>query len=168
MGSFFSKDPEKQYQKLRTQAGDAAKQRNECAEKSKKAFLDGDHKAAKHWSEEKTKYEASMENANDKAANTIFDHNNQKHSPDTIDLHGLYKAEAMKLLAERVETCKKSKADHLIVVVGRGTHSKNGKKLEPATATFATKNGIEFERNVPRDGCITFRFSHGRSKCIIL
>lgn len=76
--------------------------------------------------------EQQMNEANKLAADVIYRRHNKGQSHGKIDLHGLYRKEAIEYLDQRVADVKKNGLRNLTVIVGNGLHSENGPKLKPA------------------------------------
>lgn len=108
------------------------------------AYANNDGHLAKQHSERAKYCRKLMEEANESAANMIFDINNENRSIDVIDLHGLYKAEAIAELKERINYAAKKGVSKLTVIVGQGHHSESGPILKPAVVEFASRNFIPF------------------------
>lgn len=154
--------PEKQAaldaaQKLRDKAGEEAKLRGECFEKSKKEFESGDKGKAKELSEEGHKHDEQMKKYNKEAADAFFAAHNKGRDQMTIDLHGLYVEEAMERLKARVEAI--GRKGTFIIIWGAGNHSEGGvRKIKPAVIDYLNAEKFKFEDDNPNHGCCTVFF----------
>lgn len=157
------KDPEtvkalEAAQKLRDQAGQEAKLRGECFDKSKKEFESGDKGKAKELSEEGKKHGALMEEYNKKAADAFFAANNKGRDDYSIDLHGLYVEEAVERVKQRFD--KIGRKGTLIIIWGAGNHSEGGvRKIKPAVIDILNSEKVKFDDDTPNHGCCTVYFS---------
>ena len=88
-------------------------------------------------------------------SNIIFTKNNFFKPITEIDMHGLYVGETINKLNYRIEEIMKTNHRSLVVIVGRGLHSRNGPKLKPAVIGYAQNRRIRFFVDSPRLGCIT-------------
>lgn len=155
--------PEKQKaldkaQELRNKAGEEAKLRGECFEKSKKEFESGDKGKAKELSDEGKEHGAKMEEFNRQAAEAFFNAHNMGNDLYTIDLHGLYVEEAVERVKERFE--KIGRKGTLVVIWGAGNHSEGGvRKIKPAILEILNSEKLVFDDDVPNHGCCTVYFS---------
>lgn len=155
--------PEKQKaldeaQALREKAGEEAKLRGECFEKSKKEYESGDKAKAKELSEEGKKHGAQMEDLNRQAANAFFNAHNMGNDLYTIDLHGLYVEEAVERVKDRFE--KIGRKGTLVIIWGAGNHSEGGvRKIKPAILDILNSEKLIFDDDVPNHGCCTVYFS---------
>lgn len=117
----------------RFRASEHAQKRGELLSQSQAAWNSGDKAAAKVLSEQGKAEGAAMEKANAEAAELYFNDNNKKHDEGTIDLHGLYVEEAIDRLEQRLTSCQKNGRAQLIIIFGKGNHSKDGvRKIKPA------------------------------------
>ena len=148
--------PEKQKaldkaQELRNKAGEEAKLRGECFEKSKKEFESGDKGKAKELSDEGKEHGAKMEEFNRQAAEAFFNAHNMGNDLYTIDLHGLYVEEAVERVKERFE--KIGRKGTLVVIWGAGNHSEGGvRKIKPAILEILNSEKLVFDDDVPNHG----------------
>lgn len=97
-------------------------------------------------------YPAQAEEYNWEAANIMHQINNHKSGRDWdhIDLHGLFKREAVPFIADSLEkfsdTCSAAIRNHgyLTVIVGKGIHSPRGPVIAPAIRDLLMDNGYEY------------------------
>lgn len=106
------------------------------------AVRSGDEGTAKEFYDEVKYCQNRMNEANDTAADLIFERNNENQPSHIIDLHRLFVNEAIVKLTVRVNNLLIRSKQELIVIVGRGHHSEHGPKLKNAVANFAIKNNI--------------------------
>lgn len=99
--------------------------------------------------------QANMKEANDDAADIIFEINNDTLPAHIIDLHRLFVSEAIIKLTDRVNYAVNRRMLQLIVIVGRGTHSDGGPKLNTAVANFASEHDIRYSSDPLNPGRIT-------------
>ncbi|ODV81143.1 DUF1771-domain-containing protein [Suhomyces tanzawaensis NRRL Y-17324] len=122
-----------EYKKLRDEADQLYKKRNQLSQESQLAFKSGDKQRAHELSEKAKSVLAQAERANQQAAEYVFRENNADSAADEIDLHGLYVKEAEFILQNRLAAAIRTNQSHLRVIVGKGLHSQNGiAKLKPA------------------------------------
>lgn len=131
----------------------------ECYNYSKIAYKKGEHKKGRKLSNLSKFYQRKMEEANQIAAKAIFDHNNNHHPKEIIDLHGLFVREAIRKLEDRITTATNENIKQIFVIVGRGLHSVGGPKIKPAVELFARDNLIPFGEEKFNPGCIILDLS---------
>ncbi|EGC39820.1 hypothetical protein DICPUDRAFT_26223 [Dictyostelium purpureum] len=95
----------------------------------------------------------------------IFKICNEGKNKYTIDLHGLFVAQSLKYLNERIYNLNKEKyTGTLVVITGKGNHSKdNLAKIKPSVKEFLKKNNFQFKE---MDG--SFSVSLDKSKVTLL
>lgn len=144
-------------QKIRDKAGEEAKLRGECYEKSQQEFKTGDKAKAKELSEEGKKHDELMKQYNKEAADAFFAAHNQGRDNMTIDLHGLYVEEAMERLKARIETI--GRKGTFVIIWGAGNHSEGGvRKIKPAVVDYLNGEKFQFDDDTPNHGCCTVYF----------
>lgn len=144
-------------QKIRDKAGEEAKLRGECYEKSKKEFESGDKGKAKELSEEGKKHDEMMKKYNKEAADAFFAAHNKGRDQMTIDLHGLYVEEAMERLKARIEAI--GRKGTFVIIWGAGNHSEGGvRKIKPAVVDYLNGEKFNFADDTPNHGCCTVYF----------
>ena len=147
----------------RFEASVHAKRRGELLSQSQAAWQAGDKAKAKQLSEEGKREGALMEAANLAACEAYFAGNNSKRGLGEIDLHGLHVDEAMRKLEERLGQCKAQRAEQLVVIVGRGNHSKDGVKIRPAMEKMLREHQLRVAVDSPNQGCLTIMFGAGQA-----
>ena len=148
----------------RFEASQHAQKRGELLSQSQEAFKRGEKALAAQLSAEGKKEGAEMERCNREAADLYFNDNNKKHDEGTIDLHGLYVQESIEKLEQRLTQCSKSGRSELIVIVGRGNHSKDGvRKIKPAIEKLMAQYKLRVAVDSPNAGCITVFFNDSAS-----
>ncbi|KAL0631644.1 hypothetical protein Q9L58_009480, partial [Maublancomyces gigas] len=144
---------EREYNRLRGLAGEEAQKRGRCFERSRAAYTSGDRAAAHTLSEEGKSHGAAMERYNVQARDYIFRANNAHQPADTIDLHGLYVAEAEEILQKRIGVAKSRGDDRLCVIVGRGVHSAGSvAKIKPAVEKILGQRGLDWQYEQGNEG----------------
>ncbi|XP_078154573.1 endonuclease NBR9-like [Carex rostrata] len=97
------------------------------------------------------------------AAEIIFNITNAKNNKFVIDLHGLHTSEAVGYVSQRLVQLNESNdtAQPLLVITGRGIHSRLGPKLPTAIKDFCDENGYYYKEGKPGTILvyITTRFS---------
>lgn len=150
------------YEQYRSDAVDHALQRNAMFQKAADAYLRGDGKLAREFSDRGHFHDEAMHAGHAKAARVIFDsrNTNNKVSPDghlSLDFHGLHRTEAAHILEEKLTelqaTATATATSHsggagggrnrgtrvntVDLVLGTGHHSTGGKPiLLPAVLEF--------------------------------
>lgn len=140
----FDSDDE-EYLEYRSEARYWAEQADEYFRLSRNVYSSGDCEMAEDYYELAKSCQKCMMEANDTAADVIFEINNQNRPSHVIDLHKLFVNEAIGKLTDRVNDAIKRSVLQLIVIVGRGNHSVGEPKLKEAVANFAFKNNIRYE-----------------------
>ncbi|AET37959.1 Smr domain-containing protein Ecym_2210 [Eremothecium cymbalariae DBVPG len=138
-GAFLSEErdynhaDDSEFKRLRDQADQAHKKRQQLSQQSQEAYKEGDGARAKELSEKAKKYLKEAERYNMQAAEYVFTENNADSKSDEIDLHGLYVKEAQWILQRRIASAVQNGESDLKVIVGKGLHSANGvAKIKPA------------------------------------
>ena len=112
---------------------------------------------AKELSEAGKQHQNKMKFLNEKASKAAFSHRNSSSDLGTIDLHGLYVAEAIATTEERIKLLRSKHPNikALVVVTGAGLHSENGvAKLKPAIEAMMTKHNVAVTPDRPNHGCL--------------
>lgn len=139
----------------RFQASVHAKKRGELAGQSQAAYQAGDKALAKKLSDQSKAEAAAMDRCNDEAEKLYFEGNNAKHDLHTIDLHGLYVSEAIERLEGRIKQCQAANMESLVVIVGRGNHSKDHiAKIRPRIEQLMRDHRLKVavDRSAAREG----------------
>ncbi|KAL7807395.1 DUF1771 domain-containing protein [Trichoderma aethiopicum] len=140
-------DVEREYDRLRDLARAEANKRNDCFERSRRAYEDGDGARAKALSNEGKAHDAKMREYNRQASEYIFRENNApgRVEPDSIDLHGQFVEEAERILEQRIRADQARGQTHLHAIVGRGNHSANHvQKLKPKVEELCRELGLRY------------------------
>ncbi|KAL1994705.1 hypothetical protein VTN49DRAFT_2175 [Thermomyces lanuginosus] len=150
-----ARDAEEEYDRLRNLARQEAQKRNECFDRSRRAYESGDGAAAKELSEQGKEHARLMDMYNKQASEFIFRENNApgRVDPDTIDLHGQFVEEAEEILEQRIRAARQRGDTHLHVIVGKGNHSVNHvQKLKPRVEQVCRDLGLRYhtEENAGR------------------
>lgn len=141
----------------RGEATRLAAEEQQLLQRTRNAYNSGDGAMAKCLSDKRKELQLLMEEANEKAANKIFEENNKNLSIDTIDLHGLYVREAIQKLSEHISNA--TNVQMMTVIVGQGRHSEGGPKIKPAVMQYAQDNHIPCYINFLNPGCINLDLS---------
>ncbi|KAI1423821.1 DUF1771-domain-containing protein [Xylaria sp. FL1777] len=118
-----------------------------CMRRAHEAYERGDGATAKHLSNEGKRHAAEADILFSKASDIIFEQNNPevRPPPDTIDLHGLYVADAVKRVEKRVREDQQKGKTHLHVIVGKGNHSVDHvQKIKPAIEELCQNLGLQY------------------------
>lgn len=148
------------YDQYRAEAVDHAVQRNALFQKAADAYLRGDGKLAREFSDRGRFHDEAMHAGHAKAARVIFEsrNKNNKVSSDghlTLDLHGLHRTEATDILDEKLSelmqnhfavkqqqgggSVRVTRVKTVDLLLGTGHHSTAGKPiLLPAILEFLT------------------------------
>ncbi|KAK8066064.1 Smr domain protein [Apiospora hydei] len=140
-------DAEKEYDRLRDMARDAAQKRNACFDKAHQAYERGDGAEAKQLSNEGKRHTSQMEAYNKQASEYIFRENNAtgRVADDTIDLHGQFVEEAEDILEARIRDARARGQTHLHVIVGQGHHSAGHvQKIKPRVEQVCRELGLHY------------------------
>lgn len=137
----------KYFENLRNEARNFNEKRNDYFKSAKEAYRVGDFVKAENDSTLMEFFTRQRDEYDNLAAEAIFRHFNDKMELGitTIDLHRLFVNEAMDKLAERIHSAKSVGEHELVVITGRGLHSKTGAKLKPEVIRFAEDNGIPYK-----------------------
>jgi hypothetical protein len=152
---------------MRFQASQHAQKRGELLGQSQAAYQRGDKALAKQLSEQGKAEGRLMEQCNAAAAEAYFAENNRNHDRYTMDLHGLHVDEAIAKVEARLAECQRSRQDHLVVVFGRGNHSKDHvQKLKPAMERLIAEHHLRVAVGAPNLGCVTIEFNSSEGRGI--
>jgi DNA-nicking Smr family endonuclease len=132
------------WKKYRGEAQKEVELRNECYEKSKKAFEEGNKELASQLSEEGKSHDEKWKVLTAEAASNIFNEMNQNNDKNTIDLHGLFVDEALGFVKERLAELK-GNGSMLSIITGAGNHSAGGQALiKPKIHELLKEEGLTF------------------------
>ncbi|OJA11243.1 hypothetical protein AZE42_09626 [Rhizopogon vesiculosus] len=99
-----------------------------------------------------------MVRLNKEASAMIFQENNKRSKPNTIDLHGLYVTEAEFYFEKTVEEIR-DREQPLRVIVEKGNHSDgNTPKIKPAICALGERLGMTVNVDPRNDGCLVVNF----------
>ncbi|KAH7001978.1 hypothetical protein EDB80DRAFT_719580 [Ilyonectria destructans] len=148
-------DAEREYDRLRDLARAEAEKRNQCFQRSRQAYDDGDGARAKELSNEGKAHDAKMDDYNQQASDFIFRENNAPGhvEADCIDLHGQFVEEAERILEQRIRADQAAGQTHLHAIVGKGHHSAGHvQKIKPKVEELCRELGLKFstEENAGR------------------
>lgn len=116
------------YADLRAEAELYGQLRRDCLQKAAQAFQAKNGSVAQHHANEAKAHEERMNDAHFRAAELMLKRRNEKYmtKQDTIDLHGLHTREALHALINFLDNAHRLKHKYVMVITGRGNHSKNG------------------------------------------
>jgi len=133
--------------KWREEADRCAKKAEECAKEKDALFAKGDKSAGHKKLDEVKEWQRKMHEANDKAAEAIFNNRNKGKGDRYMDFHGLRKKEAMTILDKKMQALK-GKGGDVELIPGAGHHSKGGEShavLKPAVIGYLKENNYKYE-----------------------
>lgn len=130
--------------KWREEADRCAKKAEECAKEKDDLFAKGDKKAAHEKLDEVKDWQRKMHEANEKAAEAIFDNRNKGKGDRYLDFHGLRKKEAMSILEKKMAELK-GKGGDVELIPGAGHHSEGAAVLKPAVIDYLKQHGLKYE-----------------------
>ena len=143
---------------------EASKQRqlaDEAVQKSKSSYIEGHHAEAKHFSQQAKEYRLLMQKWNQRASDAVFALQNRPLGPYEMDLHGLFKQEALERLQQRLNELNGNRVPGrtvLTVITGKGQHSGvGGPQLQPAVMMWLKLNGYVYERDPQNAGRLLIR-----------
>lgn len=129
---------------LRNQARQLMLKARAASKQSQFEYLSGCKSQAKVLSIQKTTLYRQMDERNQQAAELIFEHFNQNRPNKIIDLHGLYVAEALKYLQDKLIECRSKNILQLTVITGMGNNSPNKiAKIKPEVEKFVRENRLK-------------------------
>jgi DNA-nicking Smr family endonuclease len=133
------------WKQFRGEAQKEVELRNECFEKSKKAFEEGDKELASKLSEEGKMHNEKWKQLTIEAGKNIFNEMNKNNEKTVIDLHGLFVDEAIGFVKERLAELKGSSVT-LSIITGAGNHSEGGQALiKPKIIQLLKEENLSFE-----------------------
>ncbi|KAG0692226.1 hypothetical protein DFH29DRAFT_817924, partial [Suillus ampliporus] len=139
---------------LRLKARNEGDRMEECFKQSKEAFTRNERKLAKQLSLRGGAHKDNMMRLDKEASTKIFQENNQKCKPNTVDLHGLYVTEAKLHFNNAVQEVRDREGSSLRVIVGKGIHSDGAAKIKPAVQEHGKSLGLHVEVDPLNDGCL--------------
>jgi DNA-nicking Smr family endonuclease len=143
-GVFLQSGISDQAESLRNEASQLRLRAKVASKQSQSEYNFGSKAQAKVLSNRKNDLYRQMTEKNRQAAELIFEHFNQDRSSNVIDLHGLYVAEALRYLRNKLDECRAEKISQLTVITGFGNNSPNKiAKIKPEVENFARQNGLK-------------------------
>jgi len=129
---------------LRNQARQLMLEARAASKQSQFEYRSGFKSQAKVLSIQKTALYRQMDERNQQAAELIFEHFNRNRPNKIIDLHGLYVAEALKYLQDKLKECRSKNILQLTVITGMGNNSPNRiAKIKPEVEKFVRENRLK-------------------------
>ncbi|CAK9146432.1 unnamed protein product [Ilex paraguariensis] len=129
---------------------------------SRDAYLKGDHLSARVFSQMAQEEKQAAKVLNDKAAKEILRIENWNNDIWKLDLHGLHAMEAVQALEEHLQIIEseasislRQRQRSLLVITGRGVHSRGQAVLPTATRSFLSERGYHYDDSRP--GVFTVR-----------
>ncbi|XP_033743173.1 LOW QUALITY PROTEIN: NEDD4-binding protein 2-like [Pecten maximus] len=144
-------DPD--YDDFRAEANIHHRLRHECFQKAQEAYRRGMRDVASFYSKQGHGHSQKIKEANQRAAEKILQSRNSLlKDRSAVDLHGLHVEEAIealeRIIPEREEdlrTYPDKRKQHLVIITGRGSHSKGGiARIRPAVLRFLVTNGYKY------------------------
>ena len=133
-----------QAESLRREAHQLRSEAQRAAQQSQREYHSGSKAQAKVLSIEKADLYKRMNEKNRQAAELFIKHYNQNHPNNIIDLHGLYVAEALGYLQEKLIECRSKNIQQLTVITGMGNNSPNKiARIKPEVEKFARQNCLK-------------------------
>ncbi|XP_015687441.1 NEDD4-binding protein 2 [Protobothrops mucrosquamatus] len=139
------------YEDFRAEAFLHQQQRQECLRKAGEAYRMGMKPVAAFYVQQGQFHEQKMKEANQDAAQQIFEKVNASKLPiNLLDLHGLHVDEALghlsRVLREKTTECSLAGGvPYLYVITGRGNHSQGGvARIKPAVMKYLTSHKFRF------------------------
>ncbi|KAK9399197.1 NEDD4-binding protein 2 [Crotalus adamanteus] len=139
------------YEDFRAEAFLHQQQRQECLRKAGEAYRMGMKPVAAFYVQQGQLHEQKMKEANEDAAQQIFEKVNASKLPiNLLDLHGLHVDEALghlsRVLQEKTTECSLAGGvPYLYVITGRGNHSQGGvARIKPAVMKYLTSHKFRF------------------------
>ncbi|XP_032079865.1 NEDD4-binding protein 2 isoform X2 [Thamnophis elegans] len=139
------------YKDFRAEAFLHQQQRQECLRKAGEAYRMGMKPVAAFYVQQGQLHEEKMKEANEDAAQQIFETVNASKLPiNLLDLHGLHVDEALGHLSRVLQEKTKEYSlaggiPYLYVITGRGNHSQGGvARIKPAVMKYLTSHKFRF------------------------
>ncbi|XP_070613172.1 NEDD4-binding protein 2 isoform X2 [Erythrolamprus reginae] len=139
------------YEDFRAEAFLHQQQRQECLRKAGEAYRMGMKPVAAFYVQQGQLHEQKMKEANQDAAEQIFQKVNAEKLPiNLLDLHGLHVDEALGHLSRVLQEKTKEYSlaggiPYLYVITGRGNHSQGGvARIKPAVTKYLTSHKFRF------------------------
>jgi DNA-nicking Smr family endonuclease len=122
-----------------------AKQCNYCCEEARNQH---DSKQFKYYFDLKHRFEVLCKKFEENAIFETLILKNKHDMSKKLDLHGLKRREALKvlkMLIEELQSKRKQMPKIYTIITGRGNHSKDGPVLRPAVENFLREFGVKYE-----------------------
>lgn len=143
-------------QELRARAAEHGDKRHALSQQSQEQYSLDNKKEAKTLSDQAKHHQQQMELFNSQASQMAYTQLNSTRTTGELDLHMQFVREALVLVEKRIELCKQEKVSVLVVIVGKGLHSIDGKaKIKPAIKELVERERINVRLDDPNPGCIT-------------
>lgn len=140
----LSSDIQTNAESLRHEAHQLRLEAQEAAKQSQHEYQFGSRAQAKVLSTKKVNLYQQMNEKNRQAAALIFEQNNENRPKNFIDLHGLYVAEALTYLRQKLDQCRSEGILEVTVITGMGNNSPNNiAKIKPEVEKFARENRLK-------------------------
>jgi DNA-nicking Smr family endonuclease len=157
-GTVESLHPLEAAEGYRQKASTHAETRGRYFKESQDAYRRGDKAKAKFLADQGKVEGNLMDQCNERAAATYFNHNNTNTGLE-VDLHGLHVKEALIYVEQSIQHALKREGEankHVVFIVGLGNHSQGGlRKIEPAIEEMVkVKYGYACIDGKPRKGCL--------------
>lgn len=149
---------EENYSELREAANIYGDKMCQALEKSQQCWKSGDKAKAKQYADIGNKYKLKMEKCNAVAGVSALILKNKDRERNELDLHGLYGTEAVEVFEKKVRLLKDNNERNLVVIVGKGIHSKGQPVLKAAIIERAKKLGINVTEDLSNEGCLLCEF----------
>lgn len=148
-------DPHEDHKCLRIKARHERDLMTKCFRQRDEANARNDPQLAEQLSRKGHAHKGNMIRLDEAASAKIFEENNQKSNPNTIDLHRLHVPEAQAYFSKAVQEAQDRGESPLRVIVGKGNHSENNiAKIKPAIQKYGKRLGLGVEVDPLNDGCL--------------
>lgn len=139
-------------QALRDLARTSGDQQRVYAKRSR-ACARRDRGLAKEFTKTAKAHARKAKRYNARAAKWVYAENNKRRRSNTVDLHGLYVAEALEYAQRAIGAARESGQAKLSLIVGQGQHSENGvAKIKPALEGWLQKQGTAYKPDEQNPG----------------
>jgi DNA-nicking Smr family endonuclease len=131
---------------------------SDARSRAKSAQKNGRKGAAQEHRQNAIAHEKVMKELDKRAAKIIFTEKNKHCKEGTIDLHGLYVAEAIQFAKDQVRAAKSRSDEAVRFIVGKGLHAEDGvAKIRPALEAHFTKQGLKHSLDPKNAGILIVR-----------
>ncbi|KAL8293293.1 hypothetical protein RQP46_000987 [Phenoliferia psychrophenolica] len=152
-----------EYVNLRNQAIREGDLMGKAFSDSKAAYSGGDGARAKQLSGEGHDHQRRKDDFNLQAATWIYNENNKRQPPGTIDLHGLYVAESVSFTEKAITASRQQGMSELRVIVGKGNHSQSHvAKVKPAIEDLMQRQNITAALDPHNSGVLVIQLAGGQ------